>query len=347
MSAGRFNHVFTRRSERAGLVVVGLAVVSARPVLERRHVEADLHRFGAREIFAVAHDAVEELGAKPVEELAKHLRDDDRVDVVQVKHKQCARQKARDIPWRRLRALFRGRWTEPALAGWLGGFALRLEEPPFILEMDVLEPGDCLVVEHGLVQHTVHASFRVADDEDEDLVDELRQLLLEVDGGADKAHILLQVVQKEGRIGDPKCEDCHVPLVALDDVVDFLHSREEQAGEELGGGVVVGIAGREEENIGRHGLLGGGPLWEHVGDYDVEEPVELMILEDKHLIIEATIPDKFLALLLFLFLRHLCGGGLIRRAGTGYPAERKGGGVGRDSLPAVRRVPGWTGLLPN
>lgn len=127
--------------------------------------------------------------------------------------------------------------------------------------------------------------------------------MLEVDSCADKARVLLQIVQEEGRVGDPKGEDCHVPLVELDDVVDFLHGGEEQTGEELGGGVVMGVAGGEKKDISRDWLLRRGPLGEHVGDYDVEKTVELVVLENEHLVIEAAVPNKLLTFFLFPFLR--------------------------------------------
>ncbi len=49
--------------------MLGLPVVVARPVLQGGDVHADLHRFGPRQVLAARHDAIEELGAEPVEKL--------------------------------------------------------------------------------------------------------------------------------------------------------------------------------------------------------------------------------------------------------------------------------------
>lgn len=86
MATCGFNDIFTRGGERARLVVFWLAVVDTRPVFKGRDVKANLHGFCASKIFTVGHDTVEELCAKPVEELAEHLGDDDGVDVVEVEY---------------------------------------------------------------------------------------------------------------------------------------------------------------------------------------------------------------------------------------------------------------------
>lgn len=67
--------------------------------------------------------------------------------------------------------------------------------------------------------------------------------------------------------------------------------------QKLRAGMIVCIARTEEEEIRRDGLLGRRPLRRHVGDDDVQNPLQFVILEYKHLVIETSVPDKFLLLL--------------------------------------------------
>ncbi len=64
-----FDRGLAGRLHLAVLVMLGLPVVVARPVLQGGDVHADLHRFGPRQVLAARHDAVEELGTEPVQKL--------------------------------------------------------------------------------------------------------------------------------------------------------------------------------------------------------------------------------------------------------------------------------------
>ena len=51
------------------------------------------------------------------------------------------------------------------------------------------------MVQHGRFQHLVHPTLSVPDDQDEDLIYQLGQMLLKLDGGSHQPSILLQIVE--------------------------------------------------------------------------------------------------------------------------------------------------------
>ena len=69
MPACSVDGVFSTRAGRAILVMFRLAIVGTCPVFQAREIHADLHGFGPCEVLPVRHDPIEELCAKPVEQL--------------------------------------------------------------------------------------------------------------------------------------------------------------------------------------------------------------------------------------------------------------------------------------
>ncbi len=126
------------------------------------------------------------------------------MDVVEIKHKHSRREKRRDVPRRGFRPLLRRRGPEPLLHRLFLDLLLPLEDFPLILERDVLEARDGLVVQHGGIEDLVEASFRVSDDEDEDLVDQFGEMGLELGRGLYEARIFLEVMEEESGVGYPK-----------------------------------------------------------------------------------------------------------------------------------------------
>ena len=121
--------------------------------------------------------------------------------------------------------------------------------------MNILESWNGLVVEQSDVKILIHPSLGVSNDQNKDLVDQFGQLQLKDRRRFHKTGVLFQIVQQQGRVGDPKGQDRHVPLMLLYHVVDLLHGQLQQVGQQLVTGVVMCVSGAEKQDVGRYRFL--------------------------------------------------------------------------------------------
>ena len=115
-----------------------------------------------------------------------------------------------------------------------------------MLELHVLKAGHGFVLEHGRIEVFVHSSLRVANDQDEDLIDELGHLELELARSCCEPFILFHVMQKQCSVRHPERQHCHVPLMFLYHIVDLSHGCYKKNTQEVFVGVVVGVSGSQE-----------------------------------------------------------------------------------------------------